>query len=84
VLSDKSKGASLLTAIGHKEWIATTKTEYVQKAVQLANDTEALKKARSTLRTTMKNAPLCDGPKFTRQVEEVFKKLVAKENKRIS
>ena len=31
-------GASILTSLGHPEWIATSEEEYVEKAVALASD----------------------------------------------
>jgi len=71
-------GASLLSAIGCGEWIANTKEAYIRKAVELASDTEALKLWRTTLREKMKASTLCNGPQFTRNIEEVYQRLFEK------
>ncbi len=65
-------GASLLSAVGFTEWIATTKQEYINKAVQLATDIDALKQARKVLRPKMKDSPLCNAQEFTKNTEQVY------------
>src|SRR5205085_277698 len=46
-------GASLLTAIGHTEWIAHSPDEYVNVALKLASDPDSLRGLRSGLRQQM-------------------------------
>ena len=46
-------GASILTALGHPEWIATSEEEYVEKAVALASDPQKLSTIRQNLRAEM-------------------------------
>lgn len=53
-------GASLLTAVGHPEWIATDKAAYVRIATELASDPARLKTLRTELRDDMKRSPLLD------------------------
>ncbi|MBI2510754.1 MAG: tetratricopeptide repeat protein [Opitutae bacterium] len=52
--------ASLLTAVGHEEWIAHNADDYVAKAVALARDRAALAPIRAALRDEMKRSPLLD------------------------
>lgn len=52
--------ASLLTAVGHSEWVAKDGDEYVAKAVAFAGDRLALAKVRAGLREEMRRSPLCD------------------------
>lgn len=53
-------GASLLTAIGRREWIADTADDYVRIAVALATDREKLACVRAGLREEMKRSTLLD------------------------
>ena len=43
-------GASILTTLGHPEWIATSEEEYVDKAAALASDPQKLSTIRQNLR----------------------------------
>ncbi len=52
--------ASLLTAVGHEEWIAHSEDEYVAKAVALARDRVSLAPIRATLRDDLKRSSLLD------------------------
>ena len=53
-------GASLLTAIGHPEWIAKDAEHYVRLAQELASDPEKLLPIRAALRSEMSSSPLLD------------------------
>jgi predicted O-linked N-acetylglucosamine transferase (SPINDLY family) len=53
-------GASLLTAIGHPEWIAKDVDDYVRVAAELANNRAQLASASSSLREAMQHSPLLD------------------------
>ena len=53
-------GASLLTAVGHPEWIATSREEYIRLAVDLATQPEKRAQLRASLRTEMQASPLLD------------------------
>ena len=47
-------GASVLSAVGHPEWIARSEAEYVDKLVALASDLPSLAQTRRTLRAQMR------------------------------
>jgi protein O-GlcNAc transferase len=52
-------GASLLASIGHPEWAAEDDDAFVAKAVAFANDREALRAIRTTLRDQVAASRLC-------------------------
>jgi protein O-GlcNAc transferase len=62
-------GASLLSAIGRPELIATTPEEYVRIGVELAGDHARLHELRSSLRPRLLGSVLCDQPGFARRFE---------------
>lgn len=53
-------GASLLSAVGHSEWIATTPGGYVQIATELALDRTKLTDLRTRLRGDLASSPLLE------------------------
>ncbi len=53
-------GASLLSAVGHPEWLATAPEDYVRVAVALATDRESLAVTRAKLRSDLRSSPLLD------------------------
>ncbi len=53
-------GASLLTAVGHPEWIAETEADYVRIAAQLAADRARLAAQCHGLRDTLRGSVLMD------------------------
>jgi protein O-GlcNAc transferase len=53
-------GASLLSAVGHPEWIAPTQADYVRIAAQLGRDAARGAEARAKLRDEMRWSPLMD------------------------
>ncbi|MDD2763133.1 MAG: tetratricopeptide repeat protein [Opitutaceae bacterium] len=54
--------ASLLTAVGHPEWIAATADEYTRIAAHLGADRPRLAALRAGLRDEMRRSPLLDHP----------------------
>jgi predicted O-linked N-acetylglucosamine transferase (SPINDLY family) len=68
-------GLSQLTNLGLPELVARSETEYVKIAENLAEDLPRLTKLRSTLRDRMKTSVLMDAPRFTRQVEQAYRKM---------
>ena len=66
-------GASILTAIGRRRWIAESVRDYVECASALAADPDALAEERRTLRGRVDTSPLCDGPQFARDMETAFR-----------
>jgi len=65
-------GKSLMTTIGHKEFIAENVNEYVRIASTMANDAESIRRVRARLRETLLRSPLCDAEGFTRALESVY------------
>jgi predicted O-linked N-acetylglucosamine transferase (SPINDLY family) len=63
---------SMLTAIGHPEWIARSDAEYVARVVALARDVESRRSLRATQRARMANSPLCDVRGLTRTLEQAY------------
>ncbi|XP_006851475.2 probable UDP-N-acetylglucosamine--peptide N-acetylglucosaminyltransferase SPINDLY isoform X2 [Amborella trichopoda] len=68
-------GVSLLTKVGLKHLIARTEDEYVQLALQLASDINALSTLRMNLRALMLKSPVCDGPRFILGLESTYRSL---------
>jgi len=67
--------ASLLTAIGHPEWITYSDADYVSRAVALASDLPRLAMIRGALRSQMQQSPLCDAVRFTQNLERTYQHL---------
>ena len=53
-------GASLLTAIGHPEWVAQSREEYIRIAVGLARDFTGRRELRAGLRGALRGSVLLD------------------------
>ena len=68
-------GASLLTAVGRNDLVATSQTQYVQTAVALANDRSRLSELRATMRDRMRASPLIDAAGFTRNLEAAYREM---------
>jgi len=66
-------GVSLLSQAGLKEWITTSEEDYIQRAVELAEDLESLARLRSGLRERVRTSSLCDGKLLASQVEQAFR-----------
>lgn len=66
-------GASLLNSIGHPEWVANHEDEYVQIAIEMANDPQALATIRGTLRREFQGSALMDAATFTAELEQVYR-----------
>jgi predicted O-linked N-acetylglucosamine transferase (SPINDLY family) len=66
-------GASLLTHLDLTACIAESPAAYVDRARGLAGDLARLAVLRAGLRERLRASPLCDGPGFTRQLEDAFR-----------
>jgi predicted O-linked N-acetylglucosamine transferase (SPINDLY family) len=53
-------GASLLTAVGHAEWIAHSREDYIRIALGLARDIGRRRELRTGLRESLRRSPLLD------------------------
>ena len=66
------QGASLLTAAGLEQWVATSKEEYIARAIALASDLPKLAALRAGLRQQVLASPLFDAPRFARNFEDAL------------
>ncbi|GET40205.1 DUF5672 family protein [Microseira wollei] len=66
-------GVSLLSSVGLHEYIAQSPQEYIQKAVDLANNKEKLPQLRANLRGRMLAAPLMDASAIARSLEDAYR-----------
>ncbi len=74
--SSLSRGtASILSAVGLREWIASTPEEYVRLAVEIALDQAALTEFRASSRKMLLRSPLMDEPRFARDVEDAYRRM---------
>jgi predicted O-linked N-acetylglucosamine transferase (SPINDLY family) len=65
-------GASILEHAGYPEWVAPTLASYIETAVRLASNPEALGSIRSAMRSRIKASPLCDADTFAQSVEKAY------------
>jgi predicted O-linked N-acetylglucosamine transferase (SPINDLY family) len=66
-------GTSLLSNVGLSELIAKSHDEYIEIAINLANDIKQLQFLRENLRDMMSTSPLVDAKKFTVNLENSFR-----------
>jgi predicted O-linked N-acetylglucosamine transferase (SPINDLY family) len=64
---------SHLTAAGLTEFITADADSYIKAAATLAGDLPRLESLRLGLREKMASSPLCDCPRFTRNLEEAYR-----------
>jgi predicted O-linked N-acetylglucosamine transferase (SPINDLY family) len=65
--------AAMLRVVGLPEFVATTRDDYVERAVELSLRIEELAAIRAGLRERMRQSPLCDGARFVRHLEAAFR-----------
>ena len=69
-------GASLVTAAGCADLVANSPQDYVEKAAQLARDTERLRAMRTNLRTMYKQYGLGDSGRLAQAFEAAFQNMM--------
>lgn len=67
-------GASLLTAVGHPEWVAGSIEEYTDKVIALARDPGRRRLLRAAQREQVARSPLLDANDLATRVEAVFRR----------
>jgi predicted O-linked N-acetylglucosamine transferase (SPINDLY family) len=67
----------ILGVLDLKHWVADDRDDFVELAVRLAGDLGQLAAARAQLRGRMRASPLCDGPRFARDLEALFLDMLA-------
>jgi len=68
-------GAGLMTAIGRPEWVAQDEEDFVRIAVSLAADRAALLEEKRTLRQRLTASPAGDIDRYTRDLEDVYRRM---------
>lgn len=66
-------GVSLLSSVGLEALIAESAEDYIQKAVNLANDREQLQEVRSHLRQRMQASPLTNASLISSSLEKAYR-----------
>ncbi len=69
---------SHLSNVGFERLVTETETDYIAAATRLACDLNGLATIRQSLRTKMAASPLCDGERYTRNLEVAFRKIWTK------
>jgi predicted O-linked N-acetylglucosamine transferase (SPINDLY family) len=72
---------SILSTVGLKELITKNSKEYIQLALKIATDREKLKKLKSHLSKSFNTTKLFNSKKFTRDLENIFTKLINEKTK---
>jgi predicted O-linked N-acetylglucosamine transferase (SPINDLY family) len=68
-------GASLLTVVGHPEWVAASENDYVRIAADLAQDPARLATLRAGLRDQVARSRLCDGKAHAAALESAYRSM---------
>jgi predicted O-linked N-acetylglucosamine transferase (SPINDLY family) len=66
------QGASIMAAAGFPDWIADSADDFVARAVAHAGGLPALAALRASLRARMLASPLCDAPRFARDLADAL------------
>jgi protein O-GlcNAc transferase len=65
--------SAILRLLVLDDWVADTRADYVDLAVEKSRDCGDLVKLRMTLRERMKQTSLCNAPRFTRDLEAAYR-----------
>ncbi|CAG4903331.1 Lipopolysaccharide assembly protein B [Paraburkholderia saeva] len=65
-------GESIVNTAGLPDWVARDNDDYVEKAVAFSSDPARLASLRAGLRQQLVASPLCDAPRFARNLEDAF------------
>jgi predicted O-linked N-acetylglucosamine transferase (SPINDLY family) len=66
------QGEGILHNLGMSDWIAEDEDAYVALAIARAGDLQGLANLRTQLREKLSQSPLCDAPRFARDLEAAF------------
>jgi predicted O-linked N-acetylglucosamine transferase (SPINDLY family) len=67
--------ATVLRALRLDDLVTTAPDQYVDVAAKLAGDLDQLTRLRAGLRERMRASPLCDGVRFTRNLEAAYRSM---------
>jgi len=65
-------GCSILEQVGLQDFIATSKEEYINIAIEKAKDLQALSSLRVNMRERLKDSKLLDTGLFVKEIEEAY------------
>jgi protein O-GlcNAc transferase len=68
-------GSSALVNLGLESLIAVSTPQYIQIAIELAQDRARLARMRAELRETMRNSAIVDAKTFTRNLEAAYRQM---------
>ncbi|MBH1971872.1 tetratricopeptide repeat protein [Moraxellaceae bacterium AER2_44_116] len=68
----EKQGASMLNCVGLEDWIAVDEEDYINKAVNTANQLDKLAQLRAQLRQQMIKSPLTDAPLFALNLSQAL------------
>jgi predicted O-linked N-acetylglucosamine transferase (SPINDLY family) len=68
-------GLSILSTLGHPEWVGKDIEDYIRVGRELAADPARLATLRANLREEISASPLMDSPRFAREVEKHFREI---------
>ena len=68
-------GAGLLTSIGRPQWVAKDEDDFARIVKELARDRKALLEEKKGLRELMTKAPGSDVKRYTRDLEDAFRRM---------
>lgn len=69
------QGESILHNVGLQDWIGADDSAYVDIAHARAADLQQLARLRADLRERLLASPLCDAPRFARNLEKAFEQM---------
>ena len=67
--------ASHLRNVGLEDWVAATAEAYLALAQEHSRDVKKLATLRASLRGRMAKSPLCDGARYTRDLEAIYRRM---------
>lgn len=68
-------GICILSRVGLEHLAATTASQYIEKAVALANDRNGLRVMRQTLRSQFTGSSQCNAAEFSRNLESTYRQM---------
>jgi len=72
--------ATMLSAVGLGELVASSKSIYIEKAVEWAGASEKRRALRATLRQRLQSSSLCDHAGLARSIEDAYRRMLGKSN----
>ena len=71
-------GTTLMMNLGLPQWVAYSEEDYVDKAIRVVQNPNALANLRAGMRERMRSSPIMDGARFARGVEDAYRGMYEK------